>query len=67
MEQLVKQLSSLEKELVDNPAADKNAEQSNDESLEQSGVSSFQKNEGKFKKIYEKLSEKMWAAQLAVR
>lgn len=63
MEQLVKQLSSLEKELVDNPAADENAEQSDNESLEQSGVSSFQKIDGKFKKIYEKLSEKMWAAQ----
>ena len=68
MEQLMQQLSNMEKEVTN---ADDPTEVESDEEIGDEGENetlqnySFQKIDGKFKKIYEKLAQKMWNARLS--
>ena len=65
MEQLVQQLSNIEKELTDGdgPAEVESEEEIGNEGEDETQCTTFQKIDGKFKKIYEKLSTKMWTAR----
>jgi DNA-binding protein YbaB len=68
MEQFMQQLSNMEKELTD---GDDPTEVESDEEIGDEGENetlqdySFQETDRKFKKIYEKLAQKMWNARLS--
>ena len=63
-EQLVQQLSNIEKELTDGDgrAEVECEEEIGNEGEDKTQCTTFQKSDGKFKKIYQKLSTKMWTA-----
>ena len=69
MKQLEQQLTTLEKQFVDNVHVDENEGDNEEEEHAQSSTGAaamFQKIDGKFQKVFSKLNEKMWRARQSI-